>query len=85
MSKYCVECLTEHPEPDWPWEKFNKPVYWSLPNDGAKIKCRDCDENLNCSDVYLTQIPCGHRLVVCKECIDKHWLSIAEYKGVFDK
>lgn len=34
-------------------------------------------------DMVLTQILCGHRLVVCKECIDEYWLSVAENLGKF--
>ncbi len=83
MSK-CLECLTEHPKGDWPWKKYDKPVYWSLPDDKAPIKCRDCGRALQMFEVILTQIPCGHRLVVCKECIEKDWLELATYLGMFN-
>lgn len=79
----CTECLTEHPPNGWPWQLFDKPVYWSLSDDGALINCHECKQDKQMSEVILTQIPCGHRLVVCKECIDKYWLSVAENKGLF--
>lgn len=79
----CTQCLTEHPPNDWPWKKYNNPVYWSLPEDGDSITCRDCKRKLCMNEVILTQIPCGHRLVVCKECVDKYWLSIAVNLGMF--
>lgn len=79
----CMECFTEHPPKGWPWQLYDTPVYWSLPGDGAKFNCHDCKQYISHKDVLLTQIPCGHRLVICKECIDKYWLSIAKDLGVF--
>lgn len=79
----CTECLKEHPPNDWPWEKFNVPVFWTLPDDGAKITCKSCGEQFKMEEVILTQIPCGNRRVLCHFCVDDDWMYLATNKGVF--
>lgn len=79
----CSECFREHPPNDWPWAKFPKPVYWTLPDDGDGFHCKDCDEKRSHKQVILTQIPCGHREVICTLCIDEYWMTVAQYLGLF--
>jgi hypothetical protein len=81
----CSTCRRQHPTPDYPWEKFDTPVYWSLPDDGALFKCDDCKDRGPASTMLLTQLTCGHRSVIHKECIDEYWLSVARDLGTFDK
>ena len=75
MTPKCPVCYKDH-EPDlYTWEKFDKPVYWRLKDDGASFKCNDCKEQKSHKDVYLTQLTCGARSVICKDCIDQDWLN----------
>lgn len=79
----CNECHREHIEYSSVRPVYTYPVYWDMPYDGALFKCSDCNDDMFHKDVYLTQIKCGHRLVICKECIDKWWLDNAKYLGMF--
>jgi hypothetical protein len=79
----CLECFTVHPPKGWGWKLYDVPVYWSLPDDGSPIKCADCNKEKLMSEVILTQIPCGSRRVICKDCIDDYWLTVAKSMGVF--
>lgn len=80
----CRVCYDFHPKGDWPWEKFPVPVYWSLPNDGAGFTCSDCRQKKSHKDVLLTQLSCGARSVMCKDCIDSTWLTLAKDMGTFN-
>jgi hypothetical protein len=63
---------------------YDKPVYWSLPDDGASIRCKSCGIIFKCSEVILTQIPKDDsRQVLCKECVDDDWLELATNLGMF--
>ena len=79
----CTCCYREHPKGGWPWRIFDVPVYWSLPDDGASITCKDCNQEKPMEDVYLTQLTCGSRRVICLDCIDEDWLKIAHNEGTF--
>lgn len=71
----CPVCYKEHPKTDYPWRRYQEHVYWNLPDDGAPIKCGDCNEDKEMRDVYLTQLTCGTRRVICKDCIDEQWME----------
>ena len=69
-----------------PWKHYDKPVYWSLPDDGALFKCDSCKERFNHTKVILTQIPKDDsRKVYCLDCVDQDWLDLAVNLGAFDK
>lgn len=68
----------------YPFKHYDDPVYWSLPDDGAKIRCHSCKKQLDCKDVILTQIPKDNsRQVLCSDCVDEDWLEQAKYLGEF--
>ena len=63
---------------------YDYPVYWQLPDDGAKFKCTSCNEYKNHTEVILTQIPIDDsRRVICLECIDESWFKSAKDLGIF--
>lgn len=79
----CSTCYREHPPAGWGWTLYDKPVYWALPDDGASFQCRDCGQDKSHKDVILTQITCGSREVICKDCIDANWLDMAQNLGTY--
>lgn len=79
----CPDCLQEHPSKGWGWTLYPNPVYWLLPDDGDGFTCRDCNIKKSHKKVILTQIPCGHRQVICRTCVDEYWLSIAKNLGAY--
>jgi len=67
----------------YPWALYDHSVYWTLPDDGALIRCVECQELKKHTDVVFTQVPMGKRSVLCRSCVDEEWLEQAENRGVF--
>ena len=64
------------------WQRYDIPVYWHLPDDGADFKCQSCEHYFKHNEVILTQIPKdASRLVLCMECVDPNWLKLAKDMG----
>lgn len=83
LLEKCPNCLKKHPPDDYTWTRYPYPVYWLLPNDGDGFICRDCNVKKSHKKVILTQIPCGERQVICRECVDESWLSAAKNFGLY--
>lgn len=65
------------------WKHYNVPVYWTLPDDGAPIRCGECGVNDKCENVILVQTPDDKRQVLHKECCDEDWLKSSTFLGEF--
>ena len=64
------------------WEHYDKPVYFSLPNDGAQFRCAECEQMFDHDEVILCQGPNDERQVLCKEsCVCEKWLESATDMG----
>ena len=47
---------------------------------GRGYNCKDCGENFeNRESVYYCRYESGDRELLCKGCVDKDWLSTAQY------
>ena len=60
--------------------KCESPKYWKLPDDGAPMKCDECQKRTR-GDLYLVQTPNGTRSTMHLDCIEPEWLETAKYLG----
>jgi hypothetical protein len=56
-----------------------KPVYRPVKDDGAKWRCKECDQLQPASKVWHYQLPNGNSGILCRDCIDPQWLKNAEF------
>lgn len=62
---------------------FDYPVYYHIEDDGAPIRCIDCQTYLPVKDLILCQIPKDDsRKLLCFDCVDEDWLKSAKDLGV---
>jgi hypothetical protein len=70
---------------DYPWPLFPTGVYWSLRDDGAPARCKECGGWDPLSKLVLTQTPIGDRAVFHLACLEDDWVAGAKNLGTFPK
>ena len=67
-------------------EYENAPCYYHLPDDGAKMRCSDCGEYFNPTELIWTFTPDRKPpTVMCMDCVDEDWLNNAKDMGITER
>jgi hypothetical protein len=57
--------------------------YWDVPDDGAPLRCVECNEQAPAKEMFFTETPDGSKAILHKVCVDEWWIENATYQGMF--